>query len=145
MDKNRLHAGLIIIVPNVTAVRQRELFTAAPKHIGLRHPNISGCGIQPIPRSRRNIHRTESCTLNVPYQKHVNEMTSFVDSRLHSKAHLERRAHLRETTARTIRALHGSACSLQTIMTTHIAQLISGCRVFLCTDLTNPEPQVCEH
>jgi hypothetical protein len=38
MDKNRLHAGLIIIVPYVTAVRQRELFTAAPKHIGLRDP-----------------------------------------------------------------------------------------------------------
>jgi len=31
-----LHAGMIIIVPNVTPVRQRELFTAALKHIGGR-------------------------------------------------------------------------------------------------------------
>jgi predicted nuclease of predicted toxin-antitoxin system len=31
-----LHAGVIIIVPNVTPVRQRELFTAALKHIGTR-------------------------------------------------------------------------------------------------------------
>ena len=31
-----LHAGVIIIVPNVTPVRQRELFTVALKHIGTR-------------------------------------------------------------------------------------------------------------
>jgi predicted nuclease of predicted toxin-antitoxin system len=31
-----LHAGVIIIVPNVTPVRQRELFAAALKHIGAR-------------------------------------------------------------------------------------------------------------
>jgi len=31
-----LHAGVIIIVPNVTPVRQRELFTAALKHLGAR-------------------------------------------------------------------------------------------------------------
>lgn len=31
-----LHAGVIIIVPSVTPVRQRELFSAALKHIGTR-------------------------------------------------------------------------------------------------------------
>jgi hypothetical protein len=31
-----LHAGVIIIGPNVTPVRQRELFTGALKHIGAR-------------------------------------------------------------------------------------------------------------
>jgi predicted nuclease of predicted toxin-antitoxin system len=31
-----LHAGVVIIVPNVTPVRQRELFTAALKHTGTR-------------------------------------------------------------------------------------------------------------
>jgi predicted nuclease of predicted toxin-antitoxin system len=31
-----LHAGVIIIVPNVTPIRQRELFTAALRHIGAR-------------------------------------------------------------------------------------------------------------
>jgi predicted nuclease of predicted toxin-antitoxin system len=31
-----LHAGVIIIVPGVTPVRQRELFSAALKHIGAR-------------------------------------------------------------------------------------------------------------
>jgi len=31
-----LHAGVIIIVPSVTPVRQRELFGAALKHIGER-------------------------------------------------------------------------------------------------------------
>jgi predicted nuclease of predicted toxin-antitoxin system len=31
-----LHAGVIIIVPNATPVLQRELFTAALKHIGAR-------------------------------------------------------------------------------------------------------------
>ena len=31
-----LHAGVIIIVPNVRPVRQRELFSAALKHIGAR-------------------------------------------------------------------------------------------------------------
>lgn len=34
--KERLHAGVIIIVPNVTPVRQRELFSAALEHIGAR-------------------------------------------------------------------------------------------------------------
>jgi predicted nuclease of predicted toxin-antitoxin system len=34
--KEPLHAGVIIIVPNVTPIRQRELFTAALKHIGAR-------------------------------------------------------------------------------------------------------------
>jgi predicted nuclease of predicted toxin-antitoxin system len=31
-----LHAGVIILVPNVTPVRQRELLSAALKHIGAR-------------------------------------------------------------------------------------------------------------
>jgi hypothetical protein len=31
-----LHAGVIIIVPNVTPIRQRELFRAALEHIGTR-------------------------------------------------------------------------------------------------------------
>lgn len=31
-----LHAGVISIVPNVTPLRQRELFAAALKHIGAR-------------------------------------------------------------------------------------------------------------
>jgi uncharacterized protein DUF5615 len=31
-----LHAGVIIIVPSVTPARQRELFSAALKHIGAR-------------------------------------------------------------------------------------------------------------
>jgi predicted nuclease of predicted toxin-antitoxin system len=31
-----LHAGVIIIVPSVAPVRQRELFSAALKHIGAR-------------------------------------------------------------------------------------------------------------
>ena len=31
-----LHAGVIIIVPNVTPLRQRELFSAALEHIGVR-------------------------------------------------------------------------------------------------------------
>jgi predicted nuclease of predicted toxin-antitoxin system len=31
-----LHAGVVIIVPNATPVRQRELFTTALKHIGAR-------------------------------------------------------------------------------------------------------------
>jgi predicted nuclease of predicted toxin-antitoxin system len=31
-----LHAGVIIIVPSVTPVRQRELFSAALEHIGAR-------------------------------------------------------------------------------------------------------------
>jgi predicted nuclease of predicted toxin-antitoxin system len=31
-----LHAGVIIIVPSVTPVHQRELFSAALKHIGAR-------------------------------------------------------------------------------------------------------------
>jgi len=35
-DREPLHAGVIIIVPSVTPVRQRELFGAALKHIGER-------------------------------------------------------------------------------------------------------------
>jgi len=31
-----LHAGVIILVPSVTPVQQRELFNAALKHIGTR-------------------------------------------------------------------------------------------------------------
>ena len=31
-----LHAGVIIVIPSVTPVRQRELFSAALKHIGAR-------------------------------------------------------------------------------------------------------------
>ena len=31
-----LHAGVIIVVPSVTPVHQRELFSAALKHIGAR-------------------------------------------------------------------------------------------------------------
>lgn len=31
-----LHAGMIIIVPSVTPVRQRELFNAALEHVGAR-------------------------------------------------------------------------------------------------------------
>jgi Domain of unknown function (DUF5615) len=31
-----LHAGVIIIVPSVTPARQRELFSAALAHVGLR-------------------------------------------------------------------------------------------------------------
>ena len=31
-----LHAGVIIIVPSVTPARQRELFSAAVKHVGAR-------------------------------------------------------------------------------------------------------------
>jgi predicted nuclease of predicted toxin-antitoxin system len=31
-----LHAGLIVIIPNVTPVQQRRLFDAALKHIGRR-------------------------------------------------------------------------------------------------------------
>jgi hypothetical protein len=31
-----LHAGVIIVIPSVTPVRQRELFNAALKHIGAR-------------------------------------------------------------------------------------------------------------
>ena len=31
-----LHAGVVIIVPNVTPIRQRELFAAALKHIAAR-------------------------------------------------------------------------------------------------------------
>jgi predicted nuclease of predicted toxin-antitoxin system len=34
--KEPLHAGVIIIVPNVVPARQRELFTAALEHIGAR-------------------------------------------------------------------------------------------------------------
>jgi predicted nuclease of predicted toxin-antitoxin system len=36
--KEPLHAGMIVIVPNVIPSRQRELFTAALKHIGTRDP-----------------------------------------------------------------------------------------------------------
>jgi hypothetical protein len=34
--KQELHAGLVIILPNVTPSRQRELFQAALSHIGIR-------------------------------------------------------------------------------------------------------------
>ena len=34
--KETLHAGVIVIVPNVVPVQQRELFGAALKHIGMR-------------------------------------------------------------------------------------------------------------
>ena len=34
--QEQLHAGVIIIVPNVTPTRQRELFTAVLGHIGAR-------------------------------------------------------------------------------------------------------------
>ncbi len=34
--KEELHAGLVIILPNVTPSRQRELFRAALSHIGKR-------------------------------------------------------------------------------------------------------------
>jgi predicted nuclease of predicted toxin-antitoxin system len=34
--QEELHAGLVIIIPNVTPARQRELFRAALSHIGKR-------------------------------------------------------------------------------------------------------------
>ena len=34
--KEPLHAGVIVIVSNVIPTQQRELFAAAPKHIGTR-------------------------------------------------------------------------------------------------------------
>jgi Domain of unknown function (DUF5615) len=34
--KEPLHAGVIVIVPNVIPLKQRELFAAALKHIGAR-------------------------------------------------------------------------------------------------------------
>ena len=34
--KESLHAGVIVIVPNVVPSQQRELFAAALKHIGMR-------------------------------------------------------------------------------------------------------------
>jgi hypothetical protein len=57
-----LHAGVIIIVPNVTPVRQREPFTAALKHIGARDltnvvvevkyaPNQIECSEYALPRT----------------------------------------------------------------------------------------------
>ena len=36
--KEAFHAGLVIIVPNVTPVRQRELFNAVLDHVGSREP-----------------------------------------------------------------------------------------------------------
>jgi hypothetical protein len=36
--REELHAGLVIIVPNVTPSRQRELFRAVLSHIGSRNP-----------------------------------------------------------------------------------------------------------
>jgi predicted nuclease of predicted toxin-antitoxin system len=40
--RERLHAGLIIIVPNVTPARQKELFRAALEHIWREgHPQYS--------------------------------------------------------------------------------------------------------
>ena len=51
--KEPLHAGVIIIVPNVTPIRQRELFNAALAHIGARdltntvvEVKYSGTGIE---------------------------------------------------------------------------------------------------
>lgn len=35
-EQEPLHAGVIIIVPNVTPLQQRELFSAALRHIGAR-------------------------------------------------------------------------------------------------------------
>ncbi|MGB2778770.1 MAG: DUF5615 family PIN-like protein [Candidatus Acidiferrum sp.] len=35
-SREPLHAGMIIIVPSVTPARQRDLFSAALKHIGAR-------------------------------------------------------------------------------------------------------------
>jgi len=35
--KEPLHAGVIILVPNATPIRQRELFNAALAHIGARN------------------------------------------------------------------------------------------------------------
>ena len=35
-DREELHAGLVIILPNVTPSRQRDLFRAALSHIGKR-------------------------------------------------------------------------------------------------------------
>lgn len=37
LGKEPLHSGIIIIVPNVTPVVQRELFQAALNHIGARN------------------------------------------------------------------------------------------------------------
>ncbi len=34
--KEPLHAGVIVIVPNVVPLQQRELFAAALKHVGTR-------------------------------------------------------------------------------------------------------------
>jgi len=34
--KEAIHAGLIVIVPNVTPARQRELFSAVLEHVGSR-------------------------------------------------------------------------------------------------------------
>ena len=34
--RERLHAGLIIMIPNVAPVNQHKLFTAALEHVGLR-------------------------------------------------------------------------------------------------------------
>lgn len=36
MERKPLHAGVIIIVPNVIPLYQRELFSAALRHIGTR-------------------------------------------------------------------------------------------------------------
>jgi hypothetical protein len=35
-DREELHAGLVIILPNITPSRQRDLFRAALSHIGKR-------------------------------------------------------------------------------------------------------------
>jgi predicted nuclease of predicted toxin-antitoxin system len=53
-----LHAGLIIIVPNVTPSRQRELFQAALDHIADREPVKV--------RSRSIIAATVSSAANIP-------------------------------------------------------------------------------
>lgn len=44
LDREPLHPGLIIIVPNVTPVLQRELFKAALDHIGAR--DLTNCVVE---------------------------------------------------------------------------------------------------
>ena len=60
--REKLHAGLVIIIPNVTPARQRHLFRAALSHIGTRDltnavlevdlvESISTCREYPFPGS----------------------------------------------------------------------------------------------
>jgi predicted nuclease of predicted toxin-antitoxin system len=56
--KERLHVGVIIVVPSVTPVSQRELFSAALAHIG----------------ARDLIQELTSNVLSTPYQKQANDM-----------------------------------------------------------------------